>query len=248
MACSRGPRGLVAGDSRSSSRIRAVAPSSAEFESGESGEEGCEGGFASTSRGATSREACPFSRFGQRRDGSGSSTVGERLVRIGGGQPTRETVGFSIEGCKIEVGGTNRGKVGFLPAVSGTSPEACDICRISNCRSRGRERPSGCRTRRGREADGASSGGSSRRLLETNSSTMWRRDVDVRQECRSPECSGVVVGSSHPQSACGHDVQSSRQIVPVGGAPIARSGAEERSFRLIEMRARKEFRVWLPRS
>ena len=58
-------------------------------------------------------------------DCRGSSTVGERRVRKGGGQPTRETVGFGIKGCKIEVGGTNRRKVGFLPAVSGTSPEAC---------------------------------------------------------------------------------------------------------------------------
>ena len=68
---------------------------------------------------ATSRKACPFSRLDQRRDCRGSLTVAERRVLIGRGQPTRETGGFGIEGCKIEVGGTNRGKVGFLPEVSG---------------------------------------------------------------------------------------------------------------------------------
>ena len=56
-------------------------------------------------RPATSHEVCPFSRLGQHRDCRGRLTVGELRVRIGGGQPTRESVGFSIQGCKIEVVG-----------------------------------------------------------------------------------------------------------------------------------------------
>ena len=47
--------------------------------------------------------ACPFSRLDQRRDCRGSLTVGERRVRTGGGQPTRETVGFGIEGAKSKL-------------------------------------------------------------------------------------------------------------------------------------------------
>ena len=75
-----------------------MAPSSTEPESGESWQESSEGGSGSRSRPATCCETChPLSRRDQRGGGGGSSPVAECRVRSGGGQPSRQTVGFSIE-------------------------------------------------------------------------------------------------------------------------------------------------------
>ena len=60
---------------------------------------------------------------------------------------------------------------------------------ISNCRSCGRERPFGCRTRRRREAYGAFSGGSSRRTTTTGS---CRRGISRRCGADASRNSGIA--------------------------------------------------------
>ena len=272
---------MVAGDSRPSSRIRAVAPSSAELESGESWEEGSEGGSTSTSRAATSRKACPFSRFGQRRDGTAGSTVGERRVCIGGGQSTRETVGFGIlkaakskleapigerlDSCQRFLERARKRVTSAESAIADAVAERDRLVaelaegekRMERLREEARAAPPPrdvvgdeflddvaqmrqeiLELRRFRDRHPASAlRGAEGPLVLENITAMpenpHQLETWIRQERRSPECSGVEVRSSHPQSACGHDVQSSRQIVSIGGARIARSGSEERSFRTL---------------
>ena len=226
----------VEGDSRPSSRFRSVAPSSTEPESGESWEEGSEGGSATRSRPATSREGCPFSRSDQSRDCRGSSKL-------------EAPIGERLDVCQRFLERARKRVISAESAIAAAVAEKDRLVaeleegerRMDRFREEARTAPTQ-RDLVGEECRGLGPDDVAQMRQEILELRQFRdrfpasalRGADAPPVLENIPPTGIQIGSSHPQSAHG--------LLSKGAAKLAQ--LEERELAEVGQRDNRDTRAW----